>query len=428
MSGHAVAAGPVACGIDFGTSNSTLTLARPGGVQPVAIDPSNRVPEALPTLLFFDDDGHGAYGAQAVAEYEAAELGGRFLQALKKHLPAPGFTGTEVAGGFRSVEDLVAGFLEHLKLEAERAAGQPVDKVVLGRPARFSADDRRDRLAQDRLEAAASLAGFVEVAFQIEPMAAARSFEEQLDTEQLCLVGDLGGGTSDFTLVRLGPERVGAWDRSSDVLSVRGVTVGGTDLDARLVYDKVVPQLGLGSRYKVAAAWTPVPTFLHHAVCRWHRLSLVNTEENIAFLDRVIRTADDREGLRRLRRLLTGHHAWPFFRAVEAAKVELTAREQTTLRYAQDRLALEATVGRRDFEAAVAQELGQLAAAIDGTLEDAGLGREEVDVVFLTGGTSLVPAVRRLFTERFGDRIVDQGVFTSVGRGLGVEARERWCA
>ncbi len=303
--------GTVACGIDFGTSNSTLTLAWPDRVQPVAIDPSNRVPEALPTLLFFDEDGHGAYGSQAVSEYEGAEMGGRFLQAIKKHLPAPGFTGTEVAGGFRSVEELVAGFLEHLRFEAERVAGEPVEKVVLGRPARFSSDPRRDRLAQDRLESAAGLAGFVDVAFQIEPMAAARSFESDLDREVLCLVGDLGGGTSDFTLVRLGPDRVGSPDRLGDVLAVRGVTVGGTDFDARLVYETVVPQLGLRSRYRVAGAWTPVPTYLHHAVCRWHRLSLVNTDENVAFLRRIIRTADDPEGLRRLQQLVTGHHAWP---------------------------------------------------------------------------------------------------------------------
>ena len=415
----------VACGIDFGTSNSTISLVEAGSVRPLPIDPSGRIPEILPTLIYFDDDGHSAYGTGAVEEYVGAEMSGRFLQAIKKHLPAPGFTGTEVAGEFRSVEELVAGFLEYLKHKAETVAGTSIDTVLLGRPARFSADPRRDRLAQDRLEDAASRAGFVHIAFQIEPMAAARSFESELDREVVFLVGDLGGGTSDFTLVRLGPRHVGRADRSDDVLAVGGVAVGGTDFDARLVWDKVVPRLGVHSRYMAAGCETPVPTYLHHAVCRWHRLSLVDTEENREFLARVLRSADDKDGLLRLRELIVGQHAWPFFRAVEDTKVALSKRAEVDFRYRSPSIDLDACCPRSDFEAAIAHELRTLADAIDATVDDGGLGWDEVDVVFLTGGSSLVPAVRGLFTERFGDRIVDRGVFTSVGHGLGVEAAER---
>jgi len=415
----------VACGIDFGTSNSTISLVQDGEIKPLPIDPSGRVPEILPTLIYFDEDGHSAYGTDAVEEYLGAEMSGRFLQAIKKHLPAPGFTGTEVAGEFRSVEELVAGFLEYLKHRAETAAGVGIDTVLLGRPARFSTDGRRDRLAQDRLEDAAARAGFVHISFQIEPMAAARSFESELDREVLCLVGDLGGGTSDFTLVRLGPGRVGRTDRSEDVLAVGGVSVGGTDFDARLVWDKLVPRLGVRSHYMVAGCEAPVPTYLHHAVCRWHRLSLVDTEENRSFLAQVLRTADDKAGLRRLRELVVGQHAWPFFREVEDAKVALSKLPAAHFRYRSPGLVLEAECPRGDFEAAIAQELRTLAHAIDTTIDDGGIGWEDVDVVFLTGGSSLVPAVRSLFTERVGDRIVDRGVFTSVGHGLGVEVAER---
>lgn len=415
----------VVCGIDFGTSNSTVTLADADGVRPVIVDPGNRLPEAIPTILFFDDDGLSTYGTQGIADYVEGGHFGRLMQSIKRHLPTPGFTGTTIAGRYREVEDLVAGFLEHLKFLAEKEAGCEITQVVLGRPAVFHVEAARDQLAQDRLERAASMAGFVDVGFQIEPMAAARAFESTLDRDVTCLVGDLGGGTSDFTLVRLGPERVGR-DRFGDVINAHGLDVAGNDLDARLVYQEAMPHFGVKARYKVDNAWAPVPTWLHHTACRWQHLCLADNDENGRFLERVVRFGDDPVGLERLRRLIQDQHAWTFFKAVEDVKVALSAEQETTMVYDREGLTFSEPVNRDDFDSSIGREVRKLERALDGVVSEAELTRDQVDVVFLTGGTSLVPRVRRIFEERFPGRIVDHDTFTSVGLGLAIEARERF--
>jgi hypothetical chaperone protein len=415
----------VVCGIDFGTSNSTLTLADAHGVHPVVVDPVNRLPQAIPTIFFFDEDGLSSYGSQAVSDYLDADHSGRLLQSIKRHLPSSGFSGTLIAERFRSVEDLIAGFLEHLRFLAEKAAGEPVTRVVLGRPAVFHPNAKQDQLAQDRLERAASMAGFVDIAFQIEPMAAARAFERDLTDDVRCLVGDLGGGTSDFTLVQLGASRIGK-SRAKDVLGSHGIAIAGNDLDARLVWRKVMPHFGVRARYKVDQVWTPVPTYMHHTACRWQHLCLANTDENARFLDRMVRSSNDRVGLDRLRRLIQDQHSWTFFKAVEGIKLSLSTREIAELDYRHDGLEFFESVSRAEFEEAIQREITKLEDTIDDLIDQSGMGWEDVDVVFLTGGTSLVPRVRRVFEERFPGRIVDHDTFTSVGIGLAIEARERF--
>ncbi len=415
------------CGIDFGTSNSTATLCDRRGVQPLALDPGAVVAETLPTLMFFPA-GEAAtawYGSAAVRQYLERDLLGRLIQSIKRYLPAPGFTSTVIQGEIRSIEELVAGFLGHVKAAVDAAAGVTVTRVLLGRPARFHRDEARDALAQRRLERAAVLAGFEEVAFQIEPIAAARAFERSLDREVLCLVGDLGGGTSDFTVIRLGPQRAGRPDRRADVLGVSGVPVGGNDFDARLVWKVVTPHFGRRARYRPAARWVPVPTGLHHAMCRWHTLSFASTEDSLRLLSRMLRTTDDPQGLRQLQELLEGNYGYELFQAVEAAKVALSGAEEATLRFQRGGIDVTERVTRTGFEGAIARELAQLEGCVDGLLAELALRPEDISVVFLTGGSSLVPAVSRIFRSRFGDRIVDRDVFSSVGLGLGIEAGER---
>ena len=415
----------LSCGIDFGTSNTTLTLNLDGRVQQVELDRQNLLPEAIPTLMYFDLDALASYGSQAVTAYEEDDMAGRFLQAIKKHLPSPEFAGTIIADRAFTLEDLIAGFLEKLKSAADEAAGRPVDSVLMGRPARFHVDPKRDALAQARLERAATMAGFVDVEFQLEPIAAARSYERELDREVLCLVGDLGGGTSDFTLIRLGPDRVGG-DRREDVLAVDGVYVGGTDFDAQLIWKKVVRHLGVEARYKPSLQWLPVPRTLHYACTRWHTLCFANTDDNLEFLGRVLRTADDPAGLNNLYELIDENYAWPFFRSVEAAKLALSQGRETVLHFEQGRIDIEEHVTRDEFEDAISEEIQTLETTVDELLASRELGWDDVGVVFLTGGSSKVPRVRQVFDDRFGDRIVERDAFSSVGLGLGVEAGERF--
>ncbi|MCB9758651.1 MAG: Hsp70 family protein [Alphaproteobacteria bacterium] len=414
------------CGLDFGTSNTALALVREGRSVPLVLDPRHRPPETIPTLLYFSPDHLRAYGTEAVDAYLERAMAGRFIQSIKRYLPSKTFDYTMINGRTYDLSELIAGFLEHLKWLAERATGAPVERVLLGRPARFDPDPDRDRLAERRLEQAAALAGFDEIRFRIEPIAAARAFEQQLDREVLCLVGDLGGGTSDFTVMRLGPERVGRLDRSGDILGSDGVSVGGNDFDAALVRRFVLPHLGGGSQYRPLGRWIPVPSRLHAAMTSWHQLSFVATPENLRALRTWIRTADDAVGLERLLELLEWNYGFQVFQAVERAKVALSTAAHTRLRFAEGGVTIDEPVSRADFEVAVRPLTERLEQTIDALMETLGLQARDVTAVFLTGGTSLIPCVRDLFRARFGDRLLERDAFTSVGAGLGVEAAEIW--
>jgi hypothetical chaperone protein len=415
-----------ACGLDFGTSNTALALVEAGGVRALPVDPGHEPPENIPTLLFFSEDHRRFYGSRAVDEYLERAMAGRFVQSVKRHLPSKAFTTTFINGQSLDLSDLIAGFLESLKLQADREAGEPVTKVLMGRPAVFHADPERDRLAQDRLERAAFMAGFEEVRFRFEPIAAARSFESDLDRDLLCLVGDLGGGTSDFTVMRLGPERRRGGDRADDVLGSAGVDVAGNDLDAVLVRLKVLPRLGFGARYSPLGRPVPVPTRLHMAMTSWHALSFAATEANLDELKGWIRSADDAAGLERLHEILDWNLGFELFRAVERCKVELSRQAEGVLSFRAGRIAIEEPVTRLEFDAAVRPLVGKLEGCLDGLLERLELRPQDIGAVFLTGGTSLVPSVRALFERRFPGKLLAKDVFTSVGHGLGVEAAEIW--
>ncbi len=418
---------PLACGIDFGTSNTAVALWRDGVVEPVAVDLSSNIAWTIPTLMYFPVAGSPSYGASAIQEYVAHDMAGRLIQAIKRYLPSETFTGTVVSGKTRSLEELLAGFLIRCREAVEAKAGQAVTRVLMGRPAVFHTDPRRDLLAQRRLEEGARLAGFTEIGFQLEPIAAARAFERSLDQDTLCFIGDLGGGTSDFTLIRLGPGRVGQRDRGGDVLGSAGVDVGGNDIDARLIHAKVLPHFGFGSQWKPMTRWVPLPTALHHAATRWHRLCVEAADpRNLRWLAEAIPRSDDPEGLTRFRIFLARNAGYALFRSVEAAKVDLSQRDETTLVFRELDIELTERVTRAELELAIGSELERLERCMDGLLARLGVAPEAIGTVFLTGGTSLIPAVRALFEQRFPGRILEPEAFTAVGLGLGVEAGERF--
>ena len=418
-----MATGACACGIDFGTSNSTITVARDSG-EVIQVGLEGRE-GASPTLLYFGETPPPRFGEAAIRAYLEADMAGRLIQSVKRHLPAQRFDGTVVLGRLWSLEELVASYLIFLKVVAEEALGQPITSALMGRPARFHADDARDALAQQRLEAAARLAGFEQIAFQLEPIAAARRFERSLDGETLCLVGDFGGGTSDFTVIRLSPHRAGLRDRSEDVLGVAGVSVGGNDFDARLMLRHVLPHFGHLTEYRPLDQWMPIPPKLHLAVTRWHTACLAGTRANLDWLKQAMRTAQDRAGLARLHELLEEGWFYLLFQSVEATKVALSSQEEAPFRFHAGSIHIEDTVSRRDFEESIRDETQKLERCVDDLLAFRALRPEDIDAVFLTGGSSRVPAVRRLFSERFSGRIRELEALTSVGYGLGVEAGER---
>ncbi|GGE21484.1 heat-shock protein [Aureimonas endophytica] len=412
-------------GLDFGTTNSTLGLCGAAGApRLLALEGEHRT---IPSALFFSlEDGRTYFGRAAVHEYvDGAE--GRFMRALKSILGTKLMGETTLVGRERlSFEALIGRFLAHLKGQLDAAAGAPVERAVFGRPVRFvDEDDAADRRAEGELASAARAQGFSHVEFQFEPVAAALYHESTITEERLALVVDIGGGTSDFTVVRLSPERAKRLDRRDDLLASTGVHVGGTDFDRLLNIAKMQPLLGLGS--ESADGKRRMPVWYFNDLATWHRVNLLYTPKIVRDAEDMVREAAEPEKLKRLVHVLRHRSGHRIAGAVEAAKIRLTDEPETAIRLAEPELTLEAPVARAEFEAAVAELVERIGGAIEAALETAGVAAEAIETVILTGGGAQVPAVFQAATGRFpGAEIARSDAFGSVGLGLAIDAARRF--
>jgi hypothetical chaperone protein len=406
-----------ACGLDFGTSNSAVAL--PSG-EVLAIEPTAPEQRLFRSVLFFPESEREIHaGAEAISRY-LDDGEGRFLQSIKTHLPSAAFTGTQIRGRMLRIEDLIALLLRKLRTRAEEAAGAPLPEVVLGRPAVFSPDPAVDAMAEERLRAAAVQAGFTRVRFLIEPIAAALAYEAQLRRDELVLVADFGAGTSDLTLMRLGPSRRGRADRRGDVVASTGVYVGGDRFDAAIMKHKLLRFFGAGSTYRVTDQRLPIPPGLVNKLLSWHEMSFIRERSTQEFLDRMLRTTDNVAGIEALQDLVMHNLGYHLFRAIEAAKVKLSTASEARVTFDEARIQLDVKVTRAEFERFCEPLLRELAACVDRLLGAAATSADGIDAVFLTGGSSQIPAVRRLFAERFGEeRLRSKDAFTSVAEGMG---------
>ena len=410
-----------ACGLDFGTSNSAVAL--PSG-EVLAIEPASPEARLFRSVLFFPEgEPHTFAGAEAIERY-LDDGEGRFLQSIKAHLPSAAFTGTLIRGRTLRIEDLIALVLRKLRARAEAACGQPLDEVVLGRPAIFSANPALDAMAEERLRSAAALAGFTRVRFLIEPIAAALAYEAQLTREELVLVADFGAGTSDLTLMRLGPARRGGSDRRADVVASTGAWVGGDRFDAAIMKHKLLRHFGAGTTYRVTGQRLPIPTHLVNKLLSWHEMSFIRERSTQDFLERMERTTDDPKAIAALQDLVMHNLGYHLFRAIEAAKVKLSTATEARLRFDEARVHLDVRVTRAEFDRFSAPLLEELTACTDRLLALSRVQPEAIDAVFLTGGSSQIPSVRALYAERFGEHRLRSGnAFTSVAEGMGRAAR-----
>jgi len=412
-----------ACGVDFGTSNSTVGWVRPG--QPVLL-PLEDGKATLPSVVFFNaDDEQVRYGRAALADYlEGYE--GRLMRSLKSLLGTSLMDGqTEVAGRALPFRQLLAHFIGEVKRRAEREAGKTFDSAVFGRPVYFVDDDPdADRLAEDTLADIARSVGFREIGFQYEPIAAAFDYESRIEREELVLIADIGGGTSDFSLVRLGPARAHRIDRRADILATGGVHIGGTDFDKYLSLAAVMPLLGHGSALLSGAA---VPSSYYFNLATWHTINQAYTRKNIAQLADLVRDAAEPDKLKRLQRLIderAGH--WLAMR-VEEAKIDLSGAPEVELDL--DRLDPPALVrvGRGLFTDAIAGMVDSVGATVQRLLDEAGIAAERVDTVFFTGGSSGVASLRERIAAIVPDaRRVEGDLFGSIGAGLAIDAARKF--
>ncbi|HEX2017849.1 MAG TPA: Hsp70 family protein [Aurantimonas sp.] len=416
-------------GLDFGTTNSTLALAgRQAAPRLVALEGGD---VTIPSALFYSlDDGRTYFGRAAIFEYvDGAE--GRFMRALKSILGTSLMQEKTAIGRQRlGFEALIGHFLRHLRdrLEAEAAAdgGVVADQIVLGRPVHFvDEDEAADRQAQDQLEAAARAEGFRHIEFQFEPVAAALWFERQVSEEQLALVVDIGGGTSDFSVVRLSPERARASDRRSDILASTGVHVGGTDFDRLLSIAEMMPHFGLGS--ETADGKRRLPVWYFNDMATWHRINTLYTPKILRDVAQLKKEAAEPKKLARFEHLLSHRSGHRLAGAVEAAKIALSAEEETLIRLEEAGLSLAAPASRQRFDAATGELVGRIEAAIDAALAEAGANAAAIETVILTGGGAQVPAVAAAAVGRFpGARIARSDAFGSVGLGLSIDAARRF--
>ncbi len=412
-------------GLDFGTTNSTLGLCAADGVpRLVALEGEHRT---IPSALFFSfEDGRTYFGRAAVHEYvDGAE--GRFMRALKSILGTSLMQETTPIGRERlGFEAIIGRFLGHLKDRLERSGGAPVGAAVFGRPVHFVDDDEAaDREAEAQLARAAKAQGFGPVEFQFEPVAAALYYERQLTAERLALVVDVGGGTSDFTVVRLSPERAERLDRRGDLLASTGVHVGGTDFDRLLNIATVQPLLGLGS--STVDGKRRMPVWYFNDLATWHRVNVLYTPKVLRDAAAMKREAAEPDKLERFAHVIRNRSGHRIAGAVEAAKIALSDETGTAIRHAEPDLSLEADVSRLDFERATAELVVRIEAAIDAALAQAMIAANAIETVILTGGGAQVPAVLRAATRRFpGAEIARSDTFGSVGLGLAVDAHRRF--
>lgn len=414
-------------GIDFGTTNSALSIYRNGIVEVVAVDELNSADMLMRSVLYFDEENEIYAGQEAIRKYVSDGAAGRFMQSIKTFLPNTSFEGTEVFGRRYAIDDLVAIILKKIKARGEAHVGCPVESVVLGRPVVFSTNADKDAVAEQRLEKAARKAGFKNIWFQYEPVAAALAFEESLQSgqERIVFIGDFGGGTSDFSVIRVKGGAFARSDRRSDVLSLGGVYVAGDKFDSQIMWDKVAYHFGRFARYKTMGKdeWCNVPKSIIYTLCQWHRIPLLRARKTREQIRVIKSTTDDRRAIQHLENIIDDNFGFFLFQAIEKAKCEISGRDQAMISFTERDLCINESIGKVEFDTLNLDNFRQIEDCIDDVVLRSGLLPAQIDTVFLTGGTSRIPRIQALFTERFGRDKLDRGdAFTSVVHGLGSSA------
>lgn len=420
-------------GIDFGTSNSALAVADgQGSVRFLEFPLLGALTQSYRSLLFFDPEQQEVRlpiqyhaGVEAIEAYLEALGEGRLVQSFKTHLTTSSLGRTLIGHHGVTLDDMLSLFFLRLRQHFERECGEAPQGALLGRPVNFAGaeDDSDNDKAQERLAAAARKAGFTEVNFELEPIAAAYHYERTLTRPELALVADFGGGTTDFCLMRLGPQSDATRERKEDIVATGGVAVAGDDLDAAIIEHLVCPKLGQGTMYREMGREMPIPRSYFFKLARWHHLSFLRGKRTRAELDRLHRLSLQPETIAAFIHVLENNQGFHLHKAVERLKIALSSQTQATFHYADGPVDIEAPVERAEFEGWIAELVAGIAGALDATLARAGVAAADVDRVFMTGGTAFVPSVRREFESRFGaDKLTGGDELMSIASGLALHA------
>lgn len=443
------------CGVDFGTTNSTIAIVRNGKPLALEIDEKNSNPKILKSLLYLNPKNERAIGKEAINRYlwdiknipsqrprlvytgrkiktfgpstasgagppiwvpeivEVDDSGrGRLLQSLKSVLTSETFTGTEIFGEFYTLEDLLTVLLSEIKARAERIAGGEFESIVLGRPVRYVGNGK-EKLALERMEKVAKNCGFKNVEFEYEPVGAALNFGIDIDKKSTILVFDFGGGTLDVCIMTFPEKRVAA---------VSGRPIGGDLLDSIIVEKKLAKYFG--SRVIISGR-LPMSRYFLSALKNWYEISLLKNVKSLEALDDLIMRSDDRTVLRNLRSLIVNDYGYEFYRQVDRTKIALSSAKEADFRFECKDFTIEEKVKRKEFEEMIENELMETKKCLGEALAEAGLKVSNIDKVLMTGGSSKIPVFIDLLNKKFGEEKVKLGDrFLSVALGLSIKAEK----
>ena len=427
--------GEGAIGIDFGTTNSSIAFAGCSNEVQLAKFPYlGGVTDAYRSLLYLQQAKESGMnvlkswtGPEGIEHYLSADVKGRLIQSLKSFLSSRTLLGTEVFGRRYTIEDLIARILRDLRERSELQFGIKIKSAVVGRPVHFVGAENLedDGYAESRLRSAFELAGYESVEFEMEPVAAAHYYESTLDHDELILIGDFGGGTSDFSLVHVGPTVRRRGRVSGDIVGNAGVGIAGDSFDAKIIRHLVSPALGAGSQLRSLGKVLTVPNWVYVRLERWHHLSLLRAKDVLNMLRGVHAQSLEPEKIGALIHFIKEDLGFHLHRAVQTVKCDLSKEPVATFQFSDGFVDLAAEVERTSFEEWISEELGQIGRCVDSLLSSSGVLPKDVNMVFLTGGSSFVPAVRRIFETRFGEKRIRAGnEFTSVAHGLALKAMD----
>lgn len=414
----------ISCGIDFGTSNSSIAIANQGNVHLVEVEGSSTT---TPSAMFFLRKGNVPFYGRAAVNMFLERNPGRFMRSLKRVLGTPVMRqGTMVNGELMRFNEIITSFLQNLKDKADAEAGQEIESVVMGRPVHFvDGDSAADGRAEAELKAIAKQLGFKNVDFQFEPIAAAFAHEINISGEKLAIVVDLGGGTSDFTVIRLSNKYIHKADRTSDILANTGIRVGGNDFDKDLSLAAIMPELGYRSTY--GAKNLEVPLYHYFDLSEWSKVNFLYTTKIIFQTKQILFEAHDKIRYKRLLQVLEQETGHTLLAATEETKIALTSQAEydAPFDFLEDGLTTKVT--REQFDAAIFQKIEKISNSALQCLSDAGVQKEDIDLVILTGGSTEVPLIQSEFKRLFPNAaLADENKLSSVGLGLAYDSQNKF--
>lgn len=410
---------PYIYGIDFGTTNSALSIidARTNEIVQTFNEGS---------LIYFPKPERRRepishfVGIAAKEKYVESQMTGRFMKSIKRILPRSGFQETRVHGKRYKAENLVAVVLMHLKQKADDFLGMDIKKAVLGRPVIFDENGDKDQLAQDRLLKAAKLSGFEKVYFQMEPIAAAFTYERKITKEETVLVADLGGGTSDFTLMKLGPQKLNNINRKEDIIGQGGIYIGGDNFDSAIMWEKGTPHFGRGLTYLDYNNRLNVPLSFFTNICSWEKMNFFDSIRMQANLKKFLYLTHNNLRFQNLVTLINKNLGYSIFQSIEKAKIELGEREQVSFQFSNSGIDINEDISLAEFSNTIIRDdVEKIKNYLLHFLEKLNVETTDIDTVFMTGGTSMVIPIQEFMKELFGKDAIKSGDnFNSVANGM----------